>query len=691
MQHTFALLTALLLTQLAALRAADEPRPASARSDIVVYGGTPAGIIAAVAAAREGASVTVIEPTRWIGGMVAGGLSSTDVGRQETIGGYTREFFTRAAARYGGRFLWYAEPHVNRETFEEMLREAKVALVKDAPLQSVSREGARIASVTTADGQTYAAREFIDASYEGDLLAAAKVSYRVGRESQAQYGEPLAGYHPMPIRPRSAEVMGSDCPSIGGTGPGYIHGTPSAISGLDARGKPIFGVYADPKLVPGSADKLTQAYNFRICVTQRPDLRLPFPKPVNYDAARYELLLRLIQSFPDLRFGRLFHLGPLANGKYDLNAQGFFSTDYPGANTGYPAGDAAARARIWQDHVDFIQGLLWFLGHDECVPRSLREQANTWGLCRDEFADHAHWPYALYVREARRMIGDYVMVQKDLQSEVTKLDAVAMGSFVIDCHIVQRILADDGTVRDEGSFRDDPVKPYQIPYRALTPKKTECENLLVPVCLSASHVAYCSLRMEPVYMQLGHASGVAVVMAMNHQQAVQAIDVAALQEKLRGQKAVLERAVKVEKLDGLVLDDEAATYIGAWTTSDFGHPLYDTSHHDGNEFKGTKQARFEIKVPASGRYEVRFAYTSSPNRASQVPVTIEHADGTAHAMVNEKIAPKLNDHFVSLGTFRFISAKPAAVVISNSGTDGFVSVDALQLLKVDADLASQSL
>ena len=684
MKRTFALHAILLLTQLAALRAAGEPRPAGARSDIVVYGGTPAGIIAAVAAVREGASVTVIEPTRWIGGMVAGGLSSTDVGRQETIGGYTREFFTRAAARYGGKFLWYAEPHVNRETFEEMLREAKVTLVKDAPLQSVSREGARIASVTTADGQTYAAREFIDASYEGDLLAAAKVSYLVGRESKAQYGERLAGYHPMPVRPRSAEVMGSDCPSIGGTGPGYIHGTPSAISGLDARGKPIFGVYADPKLVPGSADKLTQAYNFRICVTQRPDLRLPFPKPVNYDAAHYELLLRLIQAFPNLRFGRLFHLGPLANGKYDLNAQGFFSTDYPGANTGYPDGDAVARARIWQDHVDFIQGLLWFLGHDERVPRSLREQAETWGLCRDEFADNAHWPYALYVREARRMIGDYVMVQKDLQSEVTKLDAVAMGSFVIDCHIVQRILTDDGTVRDEGSFRDDPVKPYQIPYRALTPKKAECENLLVPVCLSASHVAYCSLRMEPVYMQLGHASGVAAVMAIKQQQAVQAIDVAALQKKLREQKAVVERVVKVEKLDGIVVDDEDAIYTGAWTSSGFGHPLYDSSHHDGNDIKGTKLARFEIKVSESGRYEVRFAYTCSPNRASQVPVIIEHADGKTRATANEKIVPKLNDHFVSLGTFRFTSAKPAAVVISNSGTDGFVSVDAVQLLKVDA-------
>jgi hypothetical protein len=673
----------LLLSLLAALQAA-EPSTSNVPSDIVIYGGTPAGIIAAVAAAREGASVTVIEPTRWIGGMVTGGLSRTDIGKQDTIGGYTREFFTRAAARYGGEFLWYAEPHANMETFEEMVREAKVTVIKGARLKGVAKDGARILSVTTADGHTYAAREFIDATYEGDLMAAAKVSYIVGRESQAQYGERLAGYHPMPIRPRSVEVMESDCPSIGGKGPSYIHGTPGAIAGLDEHGKPIFGVYPDPKLAPGSADKLTQSYNFRICVTQRPENRVPFPKPAGYDATRYELLLRLIKAFPNVRFGRLFHLGPLANGKFDLNAQGFFSTDFPGANTAYPDGDAATRERIWQEHVDFNQGLLWFLCHDERVPPSLREQANTWGLCRDEFADNAHWPYALYVREARRMIGDYVMVQKDLQNEITKPDSVAMGSFLIDCHIVQRILADDGTVRDEGSFQDDPVKPYQIPYRALTPKKAECENLLVPVCLSASHIAYCSLRMEPVYMQLGHASGVAAMMAMKHQQPVQAVDVMALQEKLREQKAVLERAVKVEKLDGLVIDDDDATYTGAWTASEFGHPLYGSSHHDNNEAKGTKQARFELKVPEAGRYEVRFAYTSSNNRASQVPVTIEHADGSEQATVNEKAVPKLSEHFVSLGTFRFTPDKPAGVVVSTTGTDGYVAVDAVQLLKSDA-------
>lgn len=519
---------------------AAEPGGGAAQSDVVIYGATPGGIIAAVAAAREGASVVVVEPTKWIGGMVTGGLSRTDVGKERAIGGITREFFIRAAARYGEAFLWRAEPHANMEVFQEMLREAKVTVVSGERLEAVALEGRRIASLSTRGGRRFAGRQFIDASYEGDLMAAAKVSWTVGRESRAQYGEPLAGYYPMPIRPRTREVMESEPASIGGKGPSYVHGTPAAISGVDGKGKPIAGVFADPGLAKGDADGRLQSYNFRLCVTQRPDLMVPFAKPANYDPARYELLARLIETFPGIRFARIFHPGPIANGKYDLNAQGLFSSDHPGANAGYPEGDEAARARIWQDHADHLAGMLWFLGHDERVPQRLREETLSWGLCRDEFADNAHWSYALYVRAARRMVGPYVMVQRDCTQTLTKADTVAVGSFLIDCHIVQRILAPDGTVRDEGSFADTPSKPYQIPYRSITPRREECENLLVPVCMSASHVAFCTLRMEPVFMALGHAAGLAAVQALRNGQAVQAIDVGALQARLREQKAVLE-------------------------------------------------------------------------------------------------------------------------------------------------------
>ena len=658
---------------------------AAADFDLVIYGGTPAGLSAGIIAAREGTSVVVIEPTKWIGGMVTGGLCRSDVGKEETIGGFPREFFARAAAAKPGTPIWYAEPSVNLSTFQTMLQEAGVKVVTAQSLKSITQEGARITSLTTSDGTTYHGKEFIDATYEGDLMAAAKISYIVGRESTSQYGEPLAGYHPMPIRPRTIEVMESDCPSIGGTGPSYIHGTPVSISGLDAQGKPIYGVFPDPKLVPGSADKLTQSYNFRICVSQRKDIFVPFPKPTNYDATKYELLLRLIHAFPGIRFGRLFHLGNIANGKYDLNAQGLFSTDYPGANFAYPDGDAATRARIWQDHTDFIQGMLWFLGHDERVPQSLRDQANSWGLCKDEFADNSHWPYALYVREGRRMIGEYVMVQKDLQTDIFKDDSIGMGSFLIDCHIVQRILAEDGTVRDEGSFQDTPALPYQIPYRSLTPRRAECENLLVPVCLSASHIACCSLRMEPVYMALGHASGLAAVMALKANTPVQNIDVPALRKKLLEQKAVLELAslanmVRSAKLPGIVMSEQEAEQIGQWTGSAYGNPVDGSSIHDANADKGSKSVIYRMKIPVTGKYEVRVSYASAPNRASNVPVVIEHANGTQTVIVNQRKAPPIDKLFVSLGVFPLKADKPAVITISNKDTDGIVGADAVQII-----------
>ena len=653
--------------------------------DLVIYGGTPAGISAGIVAAREGLSVVIIEPTKWVGGMVTGGLSRTDVGNEKTIGGFAREFFARAAAAKPDTPMWYAEPSVNLATFQAMLKEAGVKVITEQALKSIEKDGSRITSVTTSDGTTHRGSMFIDASYEGDLMAAADVSYIVGRESRAKYGESLAGYSPMEIRPRSAEVMESECPSMGGTGPAYIHGTPTRLSGLDAKGNPIFGVFPAPQLQAGDADHRTQSYNFRICVTQRPDIFIPFPKPANYDPSRYELLRRMIEAFPGIRLGRLFHLGATSHGKYDLNAQGLFSTDYPGANFDYPDGDAATRTRIWQDHADFIQGMFWFLGHDERVPESLRDQTLTWGLCRDEFTDNDHWPYALYIREGRRMIGEHVMTQRDLQTDIFKDDSVGMGSFLIDCHIVQRILAEDGTVRDEGSFQDTPVLPYQISYRSLTPKPNECENLLVPVCLSTSHIAYCSIRMEPVYMSMGQASGLAVAQALRRKTSVQTIHVASLQKKLREQQAMLDlpelaKIIRSSKLPGIVMDDADAEKSGHWTGSSYGTPIDGASIHDANSEKGHLSVTYKLTVPTSGRYEVRVSYAAAPNRASDVPVEIAHAEGNARAVVNQKKKLLEADPFLSLGVFRFSKEQPAVITIRNDNTNGIVGADAVQLL-----------
>ncbi len=652
-------------------------------SDVVIFGGTPAGIIAALGAAREGATVTVIEPTKWIGGMVTGGLAKSDLGKVETIGGFTKEFFTKAAQRYDGKWMWYAEPQANMAAYQALLAEAKVHVVTGRHLKAVEREGTRITRLVTDDGTMHEARVFIDASYEGDLMARAGVSYIVGRESKDQYGESLAGFMPMPVRPRTNEVMASDCACVGGTGPHYIHGTPGPISARDEQGHLLFGIN-EAKAEPGSADKLTQSYNFRVIVTKRPDIRLPFPKPAHYEVSHYALLLRLIQAYPMLKFGRLVHLGEIANGKFDLNAQGLVSTDYPGANFDYPDGDEATRARIWQDHIDYVQGYLWFLANDPRVPQALRDEVNQWGLCSDEFADNDHWPYALYVRDGRRMIGEHVLTQTDTQKNIHKPDSMGMGSFVIDCHIVQRIVTPEGNVTDEGSFQDAPTRPYQIPYRSLTPKRAECTNLLVPVCLSASHVACCSLRMEPVYMSLGQASGVAAAMAAKTDGVVQTVDIAKLQARLREEKAVLDLkgAPGIGDFAGIVVDDEEAQFTGTWTGSSFGDPIEGSARHDGNADKGRLNVRFSVKLPADGSYEVRFAYPASSNRASNVPVRVESADGSKVVTVNEKLAPALDKHFISLGAYRFTTARPAVISISNAGTDGYVAVDAVQFLPV---------
>ena len=652
-------------------------------ADVVIYGGSPAGLIAAVAAAREKASVVVVEPTKHLGGMVTGGLTSTDVGNPATIGGLALEFFDRCGKYYPTLPKWYGEPHIYQEVFATMVREAGVEVVTGQRLKSITKEGARITGFTTEDGTAYTGKVFVDATYEGDLMARAGVSYIVGRESRETYGEALAGFRPEKVREFSHEVMTQGCPCVGGNGPHYVHGAPKKIDALE-NGQPVSGVVRS-SAAPGSADRLTQSYNFRICVTQQPKNLVAWPKPLNYDARRYTLLLRLIEAYPGIPFSRIVHLGKVANGKYDLNAQGLFSTDYVGGNIDYPDGDYATRDRIWQDHLDYVQGLFWFLAHDERVPAKLRAETASWGLCKDEFTDNANWPYHLYVREARRMIGETVVVQKDLQRAITKPDSVGMGSFIIDSHIVQRLVDTDGTVIDEGAF-DAPARPYQLPYTCLTPKRAECENLLVPVCLSASHIAYCSIRMEPIYMAMGHASGLAAVMALRGKQPVQAIDVAALRTQLKAQKQVFElnglgAIVEASQLPGIVVDDEDATFTGNWVASTYGGGgVEGSARNDAHADLGRKSARYEFKVPTAGTYEVRLSYVPAPNRASNAPVSIVHADGTAEVKVNQRATPTLNQFFTSVGRYRFTPEKPVVITLGNAGADGYVVADAVQLL-----------
>ncbi|MDQ3649127.1 MAG: FAD-dependent oxidoreductase [Acidobacteriota bacterium] len=515
------------------------------RFDVVVYGGTAGGVVMAVAAAREGLKVALLEPRRNLGGMVSGGLGETDISRTpEVIGGYSLEFFERVSSYYGGDVTrkfnaeigrarledvgWYFEPHVAEGIFKAMIKEAGVEVFYNHRLRErggVRKKGTEIMEIRMENGSSFRATIFADATYEGDLLAQAKVSYTWGREASAQYHESLAGVR--------AETPNHNFTTMG-----------VRVSPYGANNKLLPGVHAGPKGNPGDGDRKVQAYNFRVCLTKVKENQPPFPRPKTYNPQRYELMARLLKALVEKnnrapKMNEVMIVSPMPNGKTDINNRGAVSTNNVNMNWNYPEGDYQTRARIWQDHVDYVQGFFYFLANDSRVPKDLQAEVNTYGIPKDEFADNRNWSHQLYVREARRMVGDFVMTQKDIQTERTKDDVIGMGSYNSDSHNVQRIATPDGHTENEGNM-EVPVKPYQIPYRVLLPKRSQATNLLVPVCFSASHVAYSTLRMEPQYMIIGQAAGVAAKMAIVGKIAVQDVDSKRLTSKLRAQKAVME-------------------------------------------------------------------------------------------------------------------------------------------------------
>jgi len=530
-----------------AVLATPSAAPAQTRTfDVVVYGGTAGGVIAAVTAARAGASVALLEPRDHLGGMVSGGLGWTDYGKREVIGGASLDFFQRVGQKYGEPIEWHFEPHVADAVFQELVEEARVQVFYSHRLREgsgVTKDGTRIVRLAMENGATFEAKIVVDASYEGDLMAQAGVSYTWGREGSAEYGESLAG-----VRERTPK-----------------HQFQVPIKPYDEQGQLLPEISGEPRAAAGSADRKVQAYNFRVCMTQAPSNRVAFPKPAGYSPARYGLLARLLEATdrikreavstgasvrlpggdPMYRLKLPWSLEDvmkpdrIRNDETDTNNNGAFSTDFIGGSYDYPEADYATRARIWQAHTDYVQGFLYFLQNDSQVPRALHEAMASWGLCKDEFTDTANWPHQLYIREARRMLGEYVMSQRDIQDDGMKPDVIGMGSYNSDSHNVQRIVNADGFVENEGDMQVS-VKPYQIPYRVMLPKRAQATNLLVPVCFSATHVAYSTLRMEPQYMIIGQAAGLAATMAIDKGLAVQDIDTKALTTALRAQGAVLE-------------------------------------------------------------------------------------------------------------------------------------------------------
>jgi hypothetical protein len=435
----------------------------------------------------------------------------------------------------------------------------------------------------------------------------------------------------------------------------------------------------------GEADQRIQAYCFRMCLTDAPENRVPFPKPEGYDPLRYELYLRYILAGWRNVWG---NHQPMPNRKTDTNNHGGFSTDNIGMNYDYPDGDYATRERIIKEHEVYQKGLMWFLCNDPRVPEDLREKISKWGLAKDEFTDNGNWPHQIYVREARRMVSDYVNAEQDCRRLVDTPESVGMGSYNMDSHHVQRYVDANGHARNEGDIQVSPGGPYKISYRAIRPRASECANLLVPVCLSCTHIAYGSIRMEPVFMVLGQSAATAAVFAIEAGTDVQSVPYEKLRARLLADGQVLEYAAPPKaperapaldrrRLSGILVDDNDAVVTGEWETSHAVGPFVGTGYrHDGAAGKGAKSVRYEAKLPAPGRYEVRFSYTPNANRSKAVPVSVRHAGGEAKVSVDETKAPTHESAFVVLGTWTF-EAGTATVEVTTTGTTGHVVVDAV--------------
>ncbi len=530
-------------------RQVEPGKPKVIACDVLVYGGTPAGVAAAIQAGGMGKKVLLFSFNHHVGGLTSGGLTATDVGKNESIGGLAREFYKRV-----GRIRDFS-PSAAEALYLKMLKEAGVEVRLRRCLTSVEREGTRIVTATMDTGETIKAKIFIDATYEGDLFAAAGVSYHVGREPSSTYGESLGGQW----QKLSYQDVYQFCRLP--ISPWVVPDDPA--SGLLPEISP------DPAGKPGQGDYRVQAYNFRAHLSNRAG-KVPFPKPQGYDPGRYALLARFLNADPKIRWTLHYTVRPMTDGPVqmrngDSNNAGSFSTDYLGGNHRWPDGTYEPisfseqpaprrglpvpllelyelRERIFQDHVNYQQGLYYFLANDPQVPDALQKRVNKFGLDPNEFVETSHWPHQLYVREGRRMLSDYVMTQANCESKRTVEDSIGLASYPMDSHSCQRVVVQENgvtTVRNEGNSGHKCPKPYPVAYRSIVPKKEECTNLLVPLCLSSSHVAYGSIRMEPVFMIMGQSAGTAASIAIEDDVSVQDVDYGKLRKQLIADKQKL--------------------------------------------------------------------------------------------------------------------------------------------------------
>jgi hypothetical protein len=674
------------------------------RADIVIYGGTSAGITAAVQAKRMGNSVIVVSPDRRLGGAKSNGVATIDDINQELVGGLAREFYHRVWRHYQSldtwewekredygnrgqgspaidqdvRTMWHYEPGVASSIFESWVLENNLTVVRGEflnRLDGVELEKGKILSISSLAGNRYEADLFIDCSYEGDLMAASGVSYYVGRESNARYGESLNG-----VQSRNA------------TSNQFINRIDPFLNAGDLDGTPLMKINAGSIGMEGSADKCIPAYHYRLCLTKLDGNVVPFSKPEGYDPANYELLLRSL-----LRGSRhvLSPFKQIPNAKVEVHSQGPFSIDNVGMNYEYPDASFEQRRKIMKEHENYQRGYFYFLSNEPRVPEEVRSEISKWGLAKDEFVENDHWPLQMYIPEARRMIGDFVMTELEVTGKRQVVDPIAILSNPININHAQRYLAreEEGSayVLNEGDLKVSIDEPFQISFRSIVPQREECLNLLVPVCLSASHVAFGSISHESVYMMLAQSAATAASLAVNMNKPVQDISYDLFRMKLldNGQVLSLTRSKRVHlgegisraEFGGVVVDGDQIELRGPWTESSSLRPFVGASYfHDANAEKGMCSARFPFIAPEDGLHEIKVSFSVFGNRAGNIRYEINHGEGSENVFVDQRQPHLKGELWCSLGSFPFQKGEQYFVELFNENTKGYVVVDALQIL-----------
>ena len=636
--------------------------------DICVYGGTSAGVMAAYTAIKSGKTVLLIEQGKHLGGLSSGGLGYTDIGNKYAVTGLARDFYRRIGEHYGKLEQWIFEPHVAEETFQYYIAQGKVNVLYDYQINSVKKEKGVIQEIvienasesSASSNQVIRAKMFIDCSYEGDLMAKAGVSYTVGREPNGQYNET---YNGVQLRDKHQFLDGID--------PYKIPGKPE--SGL------LWGISNEPLPPQGTGDKKVQAYNFRICLSRDLQNKIAITKPENYDSTRYELLIRVLEKEPNRPFNLILKPDLMPNQKTDINNNGPFSTDMIGMNYEYPEASYSKRKQITKAHVEYIKGLLYFIGHSPRMPKHLREEMLQWGYPKDEYTDNGNWSPQIYVREARRMMGAYIMTQANCEGKETVSDGVGMAAYTMDSHNIQRLVV-NGMVKNEGDVQVGGFPPYPISYRSLVPKLNECKNLLVPVCLSATHIAYGSIRMEPVFMVLAQSSALAASMAIDSKKAVQEIDVKALQSKLKTDPLVNGSVPEI-----MIDNDntESIKVTGQWKTQKNARGCYGLSLLSAEPGAASQSVQFIPTVVKEGSYDI-YLYVPKLDKAStKIAVNIKANNETKAILLpisDLKVEGQTSGEWISLGNHSFRKGREDYVEVTTQQADGMVIADAVLLI-----------